>query len=100
MTYAGDVLISIGFVFIAFGLYGNLHHRDFYIRILLSAKIDTVAFLIIMLGIVFKSGLNFFSLKVLLIGVIVLITNPVAAHSIAKSAHRGGLPLKREEQDG
>ena len=100
MTYAGDVFILIGFVFIAFGLYGNLRHKNFYIRILISAKIDTVAFLIIMLGLLFKSGLSYFSLKVLLIGVIVLITNPVAAHSIAKSAHRGGLPLKKEDQDG
>lgn len=93
----GNVIISIGLVFLAFGLLGIFRFRNFYSRILVAAKIDTVAFITIMVGVIFKQGLTAFSLRILLILLIMLIINPLVTHIITRSAFLSGYKVKKEE---
>ena len=87
MEIAGNVIMIIGLVFMFFGVVGLFRFKDFYLRILVLAKIDTVGAITFMVGIIVKHGISFFSLKVLLIMVLFIILNPLTAHIIARAAY-------------
>lgn len=93
----GDVIILAGIVFISFGVYGIFKFKNFYSRILVSSKVDTVGFFTIMSGVVLKQGLSYFSLKILMILLIMLVIFPLTTHSIARSAYLSGYKIKKEE---
>jgi multicomponent Na+:H+ antiporter subunit G len=86
----GNTVIIIGLVFMCFGVLGLFRFKRFYSRALSASTIDTVGFICILTGVVIKHGISFFSIKVLLILVIAMIINPVATHSIVKSAYKSG----------
>ena len=100
MEIAGNVVIIIGSVLTAFGVVGLFRFHDFYSRILVSAKIDTVGVITIIIGVALKHGLSFFTLKLILIMLLVLILNPLAAHIIARSAYSSDDGLSDEFDDG
>ncbi|NLO36922.1 MAG: monovalent cation/H(+) antiporter subunit G [Clostridiaceae bacterium] len=93
------ILIGTALVFMSFGVIGMFRFRNFYARILISSKVDTVGFLTMMAGIMVSAGFGFFSLKLGLIAALVLLTNPIATHAIARSAHRSGYRVRREPKD-
>jgi len=88
MELAGNITIAIGVVFMLFGIIGLFRFNNFYLRLLVLVKIDTVGALTFMTGIIIKHGFSFFSLKVLLIIVLFLILNPLSAHIIARTAYK------------
>jgi len=90
MKVIGDIIIIAGVIFILFGVIGILRFKDFYTRILVTSKIDTVGAITIIIGIAVKHGISFFSLKVLLLLVIMMLINPLATHMIARSAYLSG----------
>lgn len=86
----GSIIISIGVLFVLIGIFGIYRFRNFYSRILIGAKIDTVGFITINTGVIIRNGISWFSLKVLLLIAVVMIINPVVTHAIARSAYHGG----------
>jgi len=90
MRIAGELIIAAGMVFILLGVIGILKYKNFYARILVTAKIDTVGVITIFVGMAVKHGLSFFSLKVLLLMAILIIINPLASHTIARAAYLSG----------
>lgn len=95
----GNIIICIGVLFVLLGVLGIYRFRNFYSRILVASKIDTVGFITICAGAIVRSGFTWFSLKVLLLVAVVMIINPVVTHAIARSAHYGGLRMEKEEKD-
>jgi multicomponent Na+:H+ antiporter subunit G len=90
MIIAGEIIIAIGIVFILFGVIGILKYKNFYTRILVTSKIDTVGVITIFIGLAVRNGISFFSLKIMLLMGIMLIINPLASHMIARSAYLSG----------
>ena len=90
MKIAGDVIIFAGIIFMLFGVIGIFKFKNFYARILLSSKIDTVGTLTLIIGIAVKHGFGFFSLKLILLLVLMLILNPLITHMVARSAYLSG----------
>lgn len=87
----GYIIIGIGMIFMLFGVIGLLQtKKDFYYRIMISCKIDTVGLLTICLGIAIRHGISFFTGKVIIIVIILLILNPLVVHLIVRSANRSG----------
>ena len=97
----GYIVMGIGLVFMFFGVIGILQpNRDFYYRILVSCKIDTVGTLTFAIGLAIRHGFSFFTGKVFLIIIIMLILNPLVAHIVARSAHVGGyIPRSEVEEE-
>jgi multicomponent Na+:H+ antiporter subunit G len=93
----GNMIISLGIVFIGFGVYGLFRFGDFYSRVLIASKVDTVGFITVLFGVMIKQGFSYFSLKCLLILVLALIINPLTTHSIARSAYYSGYKVKKGE---
>lgn len=90
----GDASIVFGMIFMTFGILGLYRFKKFYSRALSASTIDTVGFISIMVGVIIKRGIDFFSLKVFLIMIIVMIINPVSTHAIVRSAYNSGFREK------
>lgn len=89
----GYVIISIGLIFMLIGLIGLLKNKNFYSRVLVSSIIDTASFITIIIGVIFLKGFSFFSLKIILILLLMLFLNPLATHTIARNANISGLRI-------
>ena len=73
-----------------FGVIGMFKFKNFYPRILVTSKADTVGALTVMIGVIIGHGINSFSGRVVLIALIMVILNPLMAHIIARAAHLSG----------
>ncbi len=101
--YLADALVVLGVVVVSLGVYGLVRMPDIYLQLHAASKsvlLGVIAFALasIVTG---ESGIIF---RVLLIAVLLLLTTPVAAHSIARAAYRSGEPRfggdASESQDG
>ncbi|GAB2469668.1 cation:proton antiporter [Xylanimonas ulmi] len=84
----GDVVIGIGVAIVVLGLVGLVRFKEFDLKLLAGAKIDTVGLIVIVLGAVVRSGVSWLSAKALLILAFVLIVNPVVTSTLAAGARR------------
>ena len=73
------------------GSLGLIRLPDFYSRAHAQGKVDTLAVLLIITGLVLFEGLTLNSAKLLLILIFVALTNPVATNALVGSAFKGGL---------
>jgi multicomponent Na+:H+ antiporter subunit G len=86
----GNIIIGLGVAFMIFGGVGLFTLKDFYPRILVASKIDTVGVMSLILGFALRHGVSFFTGKLFLILIIMLILNPLVAHIVARSAFLSG----------
>ena len=93
MQIAGDIIIYAGIVFMLFGVIGIFKYNNFYIRILVTTKIDTVGAFTFIIGMAVKNGFSFFSLKLVLLIALMMIVNPLVTHMTARSAYLSGYKI-------
>ncbi len=98
MDTIGHILIIIGLLFITVGTIGIFRFDNFYARALCSADIDTIGLITILLGIALINGISWFTLKVLVVLVVLLLLNPIVTTSIVNSAYMSGLTLKEVQR--
>lgn len=93
-----DILSSIfiisGTFFFFVGVVGLIRMPDVFSRMHATTKCDTMGAGLIYFGLIIWQGMTFTTLNIVLILVFIWITNPTAAHYIAKSAYI--LRLKNE----
>ena len=89
----GIALMIIGIAFDIFGCIGLLRLPDVYNRLQAATKCVTLGTCSILLGVTFWLGLSSLGLKALICIAFVLLTSPVAAHAIARGAHKYGVKL-------
>lgn len=86
----GYIVIVIGLAFMLIGSLGIIRLPDFFARTHAASKVDTVGIGIVIIGIAIIQGLHYNSIKVLLAGLFLMLTNPVAAHALARAAFLSG----------
>ena len=79
-------LVGIGMTFLVVGTLGILRFRDVYSRLQASGVSDNVGLPLILAGLIAHGGLARDDLLLGLLALLLLVTNPIATHSIAKSA--------------
>jgi len=87
----GAWLIVIGLVFDFFGCLGLIRFPDVYNRLQASAKCITLGTCGILMGLFLFKGLTATVVKALLCMAFILLTAPVSAHALARSAYRSGV---------
>ena len=92
----GNIVIAAGLLFIFFGVVGIFKFENFYTRLLATSKTDTVGAITLIIGIAIRHGFSFFTGKVLLLGIIMLIFNPLIAHILARSAYLSGYDVEKD----
>lgn len=90
------IIIIIGVVFVSIGVIGIYRFKNFYSRALVASKVDTVGYMTLMIGIILRSGLDFFSAKVFVILIITMLVNPLITHSIVRSAYISGYKIGKD----
>ncbi len=104
----GEIILNIiiilflasGIFFFFVGVVGLIRMPDVFTRMHATTKCDTMGAGLVFAGLILWQGMSFVSLNILLILVFVWLTNPTAAHAIAKSAYKrleSGLDYKEDE---
>ncbi|MFC1809494.1 monovalent cation/H(+) antiporter subunit G [Candidatus Omnitrophota bacterium] len=89
----GLIFIIVGFSFDIFGCLGLVRLPDVYNRLQAATKCVTIGTCSILFGTFLVVGITAAGLKALLCIIFLLLTSPVAAHAIARGAHRTGVKL-------
>jgi multicomponent Na+:H+ antiporter subunit G len=89
----GLIFISLGLAFDFFGCLGLVRLPDVYNRLQAATKCVTIGTCSILFGTFLVVGFSAAGLKALLCIVFLVLTSPVAAHAIARGAHRAGVKL-------
>jgi multicomponent Na+:H+ antiporter subunit G len=80
--------LASGVFFFFVGVVGLVRMPDVFTRMHATTKCDTMGAGLVFLGLILWQGFTFISLNILLILIFVWLTNPTAAHAIAKSAYQ------------
>lgn len=89
----GLIFILVGLAFDVFGCLGLVRLPNVYNRLQAATKCVTMGTCSILFGTFLIVGFIAAGIKALLCIVFLLLTAPVAAHAIARGAHRSGVPL-------
>ena len=89
----GLIFIIVGLAFDLFGCLGLVRFPDVYNRLQAATKCVTMGTCSILFGSFLIVGFTAAGMKALLCIVFLMLTAPVAAHAIARGAHRSGIPL-------
>jgi len=89
----GLIFIGAGLAFDVFGCLGLVRLPDVYNRLQAATKCVTMGTCSILFGTFLIVGFTAPGLKALLSIVFLILTSPVAAHAIARGAHRSGVKL-------
>lgn len=89
----GLIFISIGLAFDVFGCLGLVRLPDVYCRLQAATKCVTLGTCSILFGTFLMVGFTAAGVKSLLCMIFIVLTAPVAAHAIARGAHRAGVKL-------
>jgi multicomponent Na+:H+ antiporter subunit G len=92
----GMVFICVGIAFDFFGVLGLVRLPDVYNRLQAATKCVTFGSAGILFGVLILQGFNRFGFKAIIGIIFIFLASPVAAHAIARAAHRGGIPLAKE----
>ena len=91
VTMFSGFFIVCGVVALLIGSLGLLRLPDVYCRIHAVGMIDTAGASFIILGMIIHEGLTLVSVKLVLIGIFLFFTSPIATHAVAQVAHKSGV---------
>lgn len=87
-------LVVVGLFFSLSGAVGIVRMPDVYSRLQCSSKNVTMGALPVLLAVVVQEGfLSPYASRALLVAVLLLVVNPLAAHALARAAYRSGIPM-------
>jgi multicomponent Na+:H+ antiporter subunit G len=88
------IILILSWFFIIFGMIAIFRLKNLYTRILTAATIDTVASFLI-----FASSQFEYAIRLLLLILFLLITNPISSHVNIRSAYLIGIPTDVKDGD-
>jgi multicomponent Na+:H+ antiporter subunit G len=87
-------LLSGGFLCVSGGV-GLLRLPDFFSRVHASSVTETLGTPLLLGGVMLQTGWSLDTIKLLMVGLFVLATNPTATHAMVKAAlHDGQTPME------
>ena len=96
VTMFSGFFIACGVVALLIGSLGLLRLPDVYCRIHAVGMIDTAGASFIILGMIIHEGFTLVTVKLVLIGVFLFFTSPIATHAVAQVAYKlGVVPVGR-----
>ena len=90
-TILSGFFIACGVLALLIGSLGLLRLPDVYCRIHAVGMIDTAGASFIILGMIIHEGFTLVTVKLVLIGVFMFFTSPIATHAVAQVAYKSGV---------
>lgn len=94
----GSLLVVAGLVFTLFGIWGLFKYENFYTRLTLSSLIDSAGFIAIIIGLMVYNGLDWGTLKMAFILILMLLLNPLSNHILGRGAFLSNYHPERQER--
>jgi multicomponent Na+:H+ antiporter subunit G len=91
MEMFGTIVTGIGVVFLFFGGLGVFRLPDVYNRVQAGTKCTTLGAFLAVIGVGIMQPEWFW--KTLIIGLFILISNPISSHALGRAALKSGVPL-------
>ena len=91
VTILSGFFIACGVVALLIGSFGLLRLPDVYCRIHAVGMIDTAGASFIILGMIIHEGFTLVTVKLVLVGVFLFFTSPIATHAVAQVAYKSGV---------
>ena len=91
ITILSGFSIACGVMALLIGSLGLLRLPDVYCRIHAVGMIDTAGASFIILGMIIHEGFTLVTVKLVLIGVFMFFTSPIATHAVAQVAYKSGV---------
>lgn len=85
------ICLALGAFFGLTGAIGLFKFPDFFTRVHAASVTDSIASLLIIVGLMLRTDFDLVTVKLLFILMFLLLTSPTASHALAKSARHGGL---------
>lgn len=89
----GYIFIVIGMGFDFFGCIGLIRLPEVYNRLQAATKCVTLGTCSILFGLLLFKGFSSAGIKAILCIMFLILTSPVAAHALARAAHKAGVKL-------
>jgi multicomponent Na+:H+ antiporter subunit G len=83
--------LVLGGIFCVVGAIGLLRMPDFFTRMHAASVIETLGAGLILLGLMLQAGLTLVSVKLLMLGLLILFVSPTATHALARAAMVRGI---------
>jgi len=100
LTIVSWLCLVSGGAFCIVGAIGLLRMPDFYTRMHAASVIETLGAGLILFGLMLQAGFTLVTVKLLMIGVLILFVSPTATHALARAAMVRGLkPLLASEEN-
>ena len=99
MDIASWILLVAGGFFCIVGAVGLHRMPDFYTRVHAASVTDTVGAGLVLIGLILQAGWTLVAAKLVIIGLLLFLTSPTAAHAIAKAALGRGLQPLLDRED-
>lgn len=94
-------LLLGGGLFCIIGAIGMIRMPDFYTRVHAASVIDTLGAGLMIIGLLLQAGLTLVGAKLVMLGLLLLLTSPTATHALVRAAlHRGLEPLLADAGNG
>ena len=87
---ASWILLGLGAACVLIGGIGALRLPNFYARLHAASLTDTMAAILIFMGLILQAGLSLASVKLLAILVFLLLTGPTASYAMANASLLSG----------
>ena len=87
---ASWILLTLGGIFVFIGGIGALRLPNFYTRLHAASLTDTMATMLILLGIMLQAGFTLAPIKLGAILIFLLLTSPTATYALANAALSSG----------
>ena len=97
---ASWVLLLLGGFFVFVGGVGVLRMPELYTRMHASGVTDSIAPILVLVGLMLQAGLTLISLKLIAILLFLLLTGPTATNALASAALLAGSKEDDSQQDG
>jgi multicomponent Na+:H+ antiporter subunit G len=78
--------LVLGGIFCVVGAIGLLRMPDFFTRMHAASVIETLGAGLILLGLMLQAGFTLVSVKLLMLGLLILFVSPTATHALARAA--------------
>lgn len=95
MTIVVGIFLVASWFFIFFGLLAIFKLENLYTRILSASTIDTVASILLLIGLMFVSEELQLILRLFMLIIFLFITGPISSHVNIRSAFLVGIPLEK-----
>ena len=92
------ICLLVGAFFVVVGGVGILRLPDFFSRLHGSAVMETLGAGLILFGLMLSTGFTLSTVKLIMILIFLLITNPTACHALAQAARAQGLQPEQVQE--